>query len=234
MLDTKQTLLQQKIWDGCLTPEEKAITKGVESLSDSELLALVIRSGTRKKTAVQVCCELLAINHRQLLNIHELDVNDLMNIDGIGRVKALQLKAVSELSKRLVKTSFHRLLDMDAPETIARYYMEQMRHEQQEVLYTALFDIKGHFISDKMISKGTVNYAIISPREIFAFAIRQMAGYIIILHNHPSGSPQPSDRDNEATERIAKCGALLDIPLLDHIIIGDNIYYSYREHQQLR
>lgn len=230
----KQMFIREKAWDGCMAPESKAISRGLESLSDSELLALVIRSGTKGKTALQVCSELLAVNNGQLLNLYELDVNDLITLDGIGKVKALQLKAIVELSKRLVQTSLLQQVRMDDPKTIAHYYMEQMRHEKQELLFTALFDVKGRFIGDRMISKGTISYAVISPREIFSFAIRQLAGYIIILHNHPSGLPQPSTLDDDTTQRIAKCGELLDIPLLDHIIIGDNIYYSYREHQQLR
>lgn len=220
---------REKAWDGCMEPEKKGLRYGLEHLSDSELVALIIRSGTRNKTALQLASELLSIQGRQLLNLYELSMNDLVAIEGIGKVKALQLKAVGELSKRIAETSFRKTLALDAPSTIANYYMERMRHEDQEQVYVSLYDAKGQFLDDTVVSKGTSTYAVLSPKEIYSFAVRRMASFVVVLHNHPSGIPEPSDQDNEATQRIAACGKLLDIPLLDHIIIGDRTYYSYLE-----
>ncbi len=225
---------REKAWDGCMDPDKKASgALGMESLSDSELVALVIRSGTKDKTALQLASELLSVGGGQLLNLHSLGVAEMMKLDGIGKVKALQLKAVAELAKRLTLADRKQQIVLDTPRTIANYYMERMRHEPQELLFVALFDTQGHFMEDALVSKGTLTYAVFSPREIFSYAVRKLACFVVILHNHPSGSPEPSEEDNSATKRIAACGKLLEIPLLDHIIIGDNVYYSYREQRLL-
>lgn len=230
-MKSKKTMDQrEKAWDGCILPDVKAQKTGLESLTDSELVALVIRSGTRDRTALEVASELLCTGGRQLINLFDMSVLDMLEIEGIGRVKALQLKAVCELSIRLAGSVRKKLLTVDKPSTVADFFMERMRHEQQEILCVALFNIKGQYIDDSVISRGTADFAVLNPREIFSYAVRHRAGFVIMLHNHPSGIPDPSKDDNEVTKRIADCGRLLDIPLLDHIIIGDNVYYSYREH----
>ncbi len=220
---------RSKAWDGCLLPGDKARRLGLESLSDSELVALIIRSGTRTKTALQLASEILAIGDRQLMNLYQLSVNDMLGIEGVGEAKALQLKAVAELSKRIASSRRVTGICVENPATIADYYMESMRHEKQERFVVALFDSKGHFIADSVVTQGTVRYAVFSPREVFAFAVSHMASFLVVLHNHPSGNCDPSAEDDKATVRIAKCGKLMEISLLDHIIIGDNTYYSYRE-----
>ena len=233
MSNKKKMNQREKAWDGCSQPEEKGIRYGLEGLSDSELVALIIRSGTREKTALALASELLSIEGRQLLNLYELSISDMTAIEGIGQVKALQLKSVAELSKRISEARRRREIVLDSPRTIAGYYMERLRHEHQELLYVSLFDGKGQFFGDSLISKGTSSYAVLSPKEIYSFAVQRMASYIVVLHNHPSGNPAPSDQDDISTKRIAECGTLLDIPLLDHIIIGDRTYYSYREEGML-
>lgn len=221
---------REKAWDGCMDPDQKASgLSGMEGLSDSELVALIIRSGTKDKTALQLASELLSIGNGQLLNLHTMSVTEMLRLDGIGKVKALQLKAVAELSKRLSLAKRKQQIMLDTPKTIADYYMERMRHESQELLFVALFDTKGQFMQDVLVSKGTIDSTVFSPREIFSPAVEGMACFIVILHNHPSGSPEPSKEDTVATKRIAACGQILEIPLLDHIIIGDNVYFSYRE-----
>ncbi len=230
MSEKKNTMRQrEKAWEACVTPDKRVLLHGLETLTDSELLALVIRSGTKDKTAVAICAEILDIADRQLLNLHALSLVDLVAIDGIGKVKALQLKAVAEIAKRLSEAHFRHKITFDSPGTIADYYMERLRHEKQEHLFVSLFDAKGHFLEDSLISKGTSSCAVFSAKEIYCFAIRKMASFVVILHNHPSGNPMPSENDTESTERIADAGDLLSIPLLDHIIIGDRTYFSYRE-----
>ena len=214
-------------------PYEKFLTYGEDSLSDAELLAIILKTGTKTENSVDVARRLLEGNHNNLLNLYDLSYRDLMQIDGIGPVKALQMKAVAELSKRIARTNSGYHLNMNTPATIADYYMEQLRHRKEEVLIEAFFDAKCHFKGDVMISKGSVNFAYVSPRDIFRHAFAYDAVMFILLHNHPSGDPTPSEDDMRITYRIQKGAQILELQLIDHIIIGDNQYYSFKEHQQL-
>ena len=152
-----------------------------------------------------------------------------MQFSGIGQIKAIQLKAVAELSRRIAKTNSGYQLKMDNPSSIANYYMEQLRHLKQEQLMCAFFDSKNNFLGDVVISKGAVNYAYVSPRDIFRYAFDYEAVMLILLHNHPSGDATPSEDDIRITRRIEKGAQLLELHLVDHIIIGDNKYYSFKE-----
>ena len=136
---------------------------------------------------------------------------------------------MAELSKRLAVADRRHQLRLADAASVAGYYMEQLRHEQKEKLMVCMFDAKCALLGDEVISVGTVNASLTSPREVFLAALKRGAVQIILLHNHPSGSPLPSRQDEEVTERIRLCGALLGIRLSDHIIIGDNRYYSFRE-----
>ena len=148
---------------------------------------------------------------------------------GIGKVKAIQILCLSELAKRLSKASAEDMLNFDSPESIARYYMEDLRHEKREQMKLLLLNTKTKLIDEIIISKGTVNAAVISPRELFVEALQKGAVSIILLHNHPSGDPTPSREDILITKQIRDAGELLGVNLLDHIIIGDNCYISMRE-----
>ncbi len=214
-------------------PYEKFLSQGVESLSDAELLAIIIKSGTRNETSVDIARMILQGNHNNLLNLYDLSYHDLLHVPGIGQVKAIQLKAVAELSKRIAKTNSGYNLQMDTPSTIAEYYMEQLRHAKEELLVCAFFDSKCNFLGDVTISKGSVNYAYVSPRDIFRHAFDFEAVLLVVLHNHPSGDPYPSEEDLQITYRISKGAQLLELQLADHIIIGDNTYYSFKENGKL-
>lgn len=216
-------------WDGSNDPQTKALKHGVECLSDSELLGLVLRTGTHEISAVGVASRLLSHRGRQLFNLCDLSVSEMMGFEGIGKAKALQLKAIAELSKRIAQSGLRKDIDFSDANSIAEYYMPQLRFEHQEVLVVALFDTHGRFLEDRTVSKGTLNFAVFSSRDVFSYAIRSMASFVIILHNHPSGDPKPSENDIAATGDIYKCGQMLGIPLLDHIIIGDNVYYSFHQ-----
>ena len=215
-------------------PYEKFMLHGERSLSDAELLAIILKSGTKTSNSLDIAREILKGNHNNLLNLYDLSYRDLMQFSGVGKVKAIQLKAVAELSRRIAKTSSGYQLKMDRPSTIADYYMEQLRHEKQEQLVCAFFDSKCNFLGDSIISKGAVNYAYVSPREIFRTAFDYEAVMMIILHNHPSGDPYPSEDDIRITRRIEKGTEILDLKLVDHIIIGDNRYYSFKENEILK
>ena len=212
-------------------PYEKYMLHGEKSLSDAELLAIILKSGTKDANSLDIAREILKGNHNNLLNLYDLSFRDLMRISGIGQVKAIQLKAVAELSRRIAKTNSGYCLRMNNPKSIADYYMEQLRHEKQELLLCAFFDAKNNFLGDVIISKGAVNYAYVSPREIFRYAFEYEAVMIILLHNHPSGDPTPSDEDLRITNRIEKGAQILQLELVDHIIIGDNMYYSFKENE---
>ena len=212
-------------------PYEKYLLYGEESLSDAELLAIILKSGTKDANSLDIAREILKGNHNNLLNLYDLSYRDLTQFTGVGQVKAIQLKAVAELSRRIAKTNSGYRLKMSNPESIAEYYMERLRHEKQEFLLCAFFDAKNVFLGDAIISKGAVNYAYVSPREVFRYAFDFEAVMFILLHNHPSGDPTPSEDDVRITQRIQKGAQILQLDLVDHIIIGDNKYYSFKENE---
>ena len=214
-------------------PYEKYVKYGAEMLSDAELLAIILKTGTKKENSLDIARRLLEGNHNNLLNLYDLSYHDLLKMSGIGPVKAIQLKAVAELSKRIAVTKSGYHLHMNSPASIANYYMEQLRHRKEEILLCAFFDAKCHFLGDVILSKGSVNFAYVSPRDIFRHAFDYGAVMFVMLHNHPSGDATPSEDDMHITYRISKGAQILELQLVDHIIIGDNQYYSFKEHKQL-
>lgn len=212
-------------------PYEKCERLGPGVLSDAELLAVIIRSGTRSERASEVAARILNLVQDKpgLLGLNYLTFKDLITIRGIGRVKAIQLLCVTELTRRMAKTKAKELLKLSAPETVAEFYMEEMRHLPREESLVLFLDAKNRRITDMVIASGTVNTSIMEPREIFLNALKQDAVGIILLHNHPSGDPAPSGEDISVTRRIRDAGNLIGIRLMDHIIIGDNTYVSFRE-----
>lgn len=206
-------------------PYEKCQKYGVHALSDAELLAVIIKSGTKNKRSIDLAIQILSLGGEDsLAGICGLTFHELIKIKGIGTVKALQILCVIELSKRISKSSIGKKQIFDSTEVVAAYYMEDLRHLKQEHLILVMLDTKNQLISDCLISKGTVNASLISSREIFIEAMKHEAVNIILLHNHPSGNPMPSQADIEMTKNIASAGKLLGIHLLDHIIIGNRCY----------
>ena len=209
-------------------PFEKFAAFGSESLTDSELLAILLRTGTKGVSARELGERVLAKTAgygNGLLGLYHIPVKDLQKIEGIGAVKAIQLKAIAEFAKRGL--SFHD------PYSVADYYMERFRHECVEHILLLFLDSGYHLIGEEILSKGTANASLLSPREVFSKAFRNGAAGIMLLHNHPGGNPVPSENDLLVTERIGRTGALTDIPLVDHIILGDNNYFSFRESKLL-
>ncbi len=215
-------------------PYEKFITYGSTALTDSELLAILLRTGTRGINVCKLGEEVLsrtACYGNGLSGLYHIPLKSLQKIDGIGEVKAIQLKTVAELSTRMAQAKAKNGLSFHRPSSVADYYMERFRHENVEYIMLLLVDSGMHLIKEHILSKGTVNASLLSPREVFIYALQAQAAGIMLLHNHPGGNPIPSDNDFKVTERIRKVGALTDIPLLDHIIIGDNKYFSFKESQ---
>lgn len=213
-------------------PDEKFLEHGPKALTDAELLAVILRTGTKEEHSVELCERILRYDSgtdSSILNIFNYDYNDLLKIKGIGKVKALQIKSIAELSLRISQSSAKEGLDFNDPGTIASYYMEQLRHNKREEVVLLMMNSAGKFLGDISLFEGTVNSSVFSPREIFQEALKRDAVYIILLHNHPSGSPEPSSSDLAATKRIVAAGKLIGIILLDHIIIGDRKYVSLKE-----
>lgn len=214
-------------------PYEKCLHYGAEYLSDAELLAVIIRTGTAGKKSIELAQEILNCKERSLLNLYHMNLKDFMAIPGIGTVKAIQLKCLAEITRRITKATRIHEVSLSSAASVASYYMEELRHEDREKLILCMFDSKCVLLGDEVISIGTVNSSLVSPREVFKQALMHQAVHIILLHNHPSGVPLPSTQDKLVTRRIQECGEMLGIQLSDHIIIGDNQYFSFKEENLL-
>lgn len=214
-----------------MQPYEKCISYGPQFLTDAELIACIIRSGNKEYTSVALAEELLKLRKGKdgLSGLCSLTHEELTDVPGIGKVKALQIQCVFELAKRMSRQTAKETLNFKEPESIAKYYMEDFRHKEQEQLMLLFLDNKSNLLGEKQIFTGTVNASIVSPREIYLEALRYHAVGIIMLHNHPSGDPTPSNADLRITKKVREAGILLDIPLLDHIVIGDKKYVSFHE-----
>lgn len=213
-------------------PYEKFISYGAEALTDSELLAIIIRTGTPEMSARELGEEVLKETGRYgngLLGLYQIPLCELMRIKGIGRVKAIKLKALAELCTRMSQTKAKNRLAFTEPQSVADYYMERLRHEKVEHILLLMLDSGLHLLEEELISTGTANASLLSPREVYISAFKSQAAHIMLLHNHPGGNPVPSSNDIEITKKIAAIGKTIDISLLDHIIIGDNSYFSFKE-----
>lgn len=214
-----------------LRPYEKCVLLGAESLTDTELVAAIIKTGVSGKSAVQLAQEILFyMGDKGLLGLIDMSLQELMEIKGIGTAKAAQIKCICELSRRISKKKAGVRLDFSSPSAIADFYMEDMRHLTKERLILIMLDSRLGLIKDIVVSVGTVNSSLISPSEIFYEACRNKAVSIVLMHNHPSGDSHPSRQDIEVTKQIAAAGSILGIHLIDHIIIGDNNYTSLNEY----
>lgn len=216
-------------------PYEKCLSQGAEYLTDTELLAVIIRTGAPGETAYDLAGRILqkCSPYQGLMGIRHLSLSELMSIKGIGKVKAIQIQCIGELSRRIAKATAACQVKLSTPASVADYFMEDMRHEEQEQLVLLMLNTKMRILKEKMIFKGTVNYSCVSPREIFIEAMLVKAVHIVLVHNHPSGDPTPSQEDILMTRQVQEAGELLGITLLDHIIIGDNRYVSLKEERVL-
>ena len=213
-------------------PYEKYLEQGAQHLSDAELLAIILRTGTVGEDTVSIAGRVLSLpgeRRKGILGLHHVSIKELMSIRGIGQVKAIKLKCIAELSSRIAQQTARGTLQLTSPGTVADYYMERLRHFERERVLLLMTDNRNHLIGEHVLSEGTVNASLISPREIFLTALRYSAVYIMLLHNHPGGDPSPGRQDILATQRIREASELMEIPLLDHIIIGDKKYFSFKE-----
>lgn len=212
-------------------PYEKCERLGPEALSDAELLAVIIRSGTKKERAVDLAIRILNRpgQKKGLAALNYYSQKELRKIKGIGRVKAVQLCCVAELAKRMHTAAFETGTAFTTPQMIADAYMERLRHCRTEETLLLMLDTKGRKIADAVISRGTVNSAVLEPREVLTTALRYEAVFLVVLHNHPSGIPTPSEADILVTRRLAAACEVVGILLRDHIVIGNQCYLSMKE-----
>ncbi len=223
---TKTTMKQ---WPAGDRPREKCIQQGAETLSNAELLAILLRSGTKRYSALDIAKQLLTDNDG-LLQLGMMTTGALSKYHGVGPAKATTMTAAFQLGAR-----FHEVLQTNetpvitGPESIANAYGERMRLLQKEVCKVILLNRAHRAYRDINISIGSISASIVHPREVFKPAIDHLASAIILMHNHPSGELKASRQDIEITKTIYQAGEILDIPLLDHIIIGHSGYLSLRE-----
>lgn len=213
-------------------PYERFLRFGAENLTESELLAIILRTGTKDKSALELAGQVLSLAkypREGLLGLYDLTLEQLMEVKGIGMVKAVKLKCLTELSMRISSATAKQGLCFTSSGAVAGYFMEKLRHRETECVILVCIDAKGQLLGEKRLSCGSVRMSLISPREIFIEALQCKAVNILLVHNHPSGDPTPSRADRELTHNVKELGEKMDIPLLDHIIIGDNRYTSFKE-----
>ena len=209
-------------------PREKAAGKGIESLSDAELIALIVRTGRKSESALSLAEEILAKLGDGLSGMGALDEDELMEIDGMGPGKSMSLIAAVELGKRIAGSRRRGRPLIDSSEGIADMFMEDLRYKNKEFFKSVMVNAKGEVMSVDNVSVGELSRTLVHPREVFAKAVKKSAFGVILVHNHPSGDPSPSSEDIATTERLVESGDLLGIKVLDHVIIGDGRYTSMR------
>ena len=209
-------------------PRERLARHGASVLSNAELLAILLRTGTKEESAISLAHRIL-VQEQGLRYLADSNVEQLSAINGIGKAKAAQIKAAIELGKRLAAFEPGADKPLKCPQDVAGLLMEEMRYLKKEHMKLVLLNVKCNLISVEEISVGSLNASIVHPREVFNPAIRKSSASIIMVHNHPSGDPSPSSEDISITARIAEAGKLIGIELVDHIIIGDGKYISMKE-----
>lgn len=215
-----------KDWPPDERPREKLMNLGPEKLSDAELIAILLGSGTGKVTAVDVAKRLL-IEYKELNLLSERSIGELKRMKGIGSVKAVKLMAAFEIGRRIASGGNIKKEKIVSPENVADYYTPLMKHLKKEVFKIVLLDSSNQIIKDVEISKGSLNANVVHPREVFKEAVSESAASIILIHNHPSGNAQPSEDDIAVTKKLVEAGKIMGILVCDHIIIGDGEYKSF-------
>lgn len=222
--------IRMKELPDCERPYEKLEIYGAKKLSNTELLAIIIKTGTKQDSALNLAQKILALNNEKDKNnltfLGELTINELTSIKGIGRVKALQILAITELSKRMlmpIKTTEQKI---KTTEDVAKIFMSEMSNEEREIAKLIILNSKNVILKIIDLSIGGTNYAILEPKIVLSEAVKIQAPKIILVHNHPSGDPTPSEQDFRVTDRIYEAASIMGIDLLDHVVIGKNNRYD--------
>jgi DNA repair protein RadC len=209
-------------------PREKLLSQGSAVLSNTELLAVLIGSGGKGKSAMTLAAKLLAMDERGMSFLSVAVPEEMMCVPGIGMAGACRIAAAVELGKRLAQSRREKKIRFGRPEDVAALFMEDMRHETKELFRVLLLNAGNEMMGKELISVGNITGSIVDPRDVFKPAVKRGAASIVLVHNHPSGNPGPSDADISVTERIVEAGRILDIKVLDHLIIGDGDFVSLK------
>jgi len=215
-----------KEWPEDERPREKLLKLGPQFLSDAELLALLIGSGTNGITAVDLAKRLL-VEHKTLATLASKEVVELIRMKGIGPASGARILAAFEIGRRIEIGQGKKKIKINSPDDVVKFYLPMLRGLKKEIFKVILLDSGNKIIRDVTISQGTLNASLVHPREVFKAAIDYLAAGIILLHNHPSGESAPSMEDRKITSQLIKAGEVMGIPVLDHIIIAENNYFSF-------
>ncbi len=212
-------------------PREKAIRYGIPALSDVELLALLLQSGNKKRDVFHIAQDVLERSD-YLNRMFDFSIQELMEIQGIREVKALQLLASIELCKRVLQAEAYQT-PIHTPEDVLKWFEVSYGYEKQEHFVAVYLDTKNKILSHRVLFIGTLNESCIHPRDIFKEAFLQNACSVLVLHNHPSGDPGPSKSDIECTKQLEEIAQVMGIQFIDHVIVGKNKWFSFRQHKYL-
>lgn len=214
-------------------PREKMAVNGAAVLTDAELIAILLRTGTAEKSAIDIASEMTADGglYKRLAGITRL--NELTNIKGLGQAKAATVLAALEIGRRIASAKPIEKIHFSCPQDVADFLMPRLRYAAKEQFVVVLLNSKNKVIGTEVVSEGSLSSSIVHPREVYGPAILHHAAAIMVAHNHPSGDPKPSTEDKEATRLLSRSGKVLGIPMIDHVIIGDGNYYSFLENEAL-
>ena len=214
-------------------PREKMAANGAAVLTDAELIAILLRTGTAEKSAIDIASEMTADGglYKRLAGITRL--NELTNIKGLGQAKAATVLAALEIGRRIASAKPLEKIHLSCPQDVADFLMPRLRYAAKEQFVVILLNNKNKVIGTEVVSEGSLSSSVVHPREVYAPAILHHAAAIMVAHNHPSGDPKPSTEDAEVTRMLARSGKVLGIPMIDHVIIGDGNYYSFLENEAL-
>ncbi|MBN2794892.1 MAG: DNA repair protein RadC [Clostridia bacterium] len=214
-------------------PREKLLAHGVASLSHAELLAIILRSGSHDESAIGLGQKVIQQLDHGLNSLSSVTVEELISLKGIGAAKACQILAAIELGKRVSQSEKPILGRIHSPSSVVSFFQKKLKHENKEMFIVVYLNTKHVITSYDVISIGSLNASIVHPREVFNKAIKKSAAGILLIHNHPSGYPDPSLEDKKITQRLKEAGELIGIQVVDHLIVCDQEYYSFKEMDQL-
>ena len=210
-------------------PRERLLRLGASALSERELLAILLRTGTMQVPVMELADQLLDIDPAGISFLAECVPEELCKLSGIGKSKACQIVAAIEVGRRIAIKPRNKTYAVESPAEAAALVMEEMRYRTRELFQIMLMNTRGHVMAIERIAEGSKNTAYINAKDVFNLALRKNASSIILIHNHPSGDPRPSEADIDVTHKLIEAGHLLGMPIIDHIIIGSGKYYSLKE-----
>lgn len=211
-------------------PREKALKYGIQTLSNIEILAIILRTGSKQKNVLEVA-QNLVYQIENISSLKDITINELTNFKGIGSTKAITILASIELGMRIIRNE-NEIKTYTTPRQVFDYLYPKVRLLTKECLYALYLNTKGILIKEVLITQGTINLALVDGKDIFKWALKLSASAIIIVHNHPSGDPTPSVQDLKSTERLVQMAKVMELVILDHIIIG-NDFYSMKEESKI-